>query len=184
MLGCNDQQYSPLGPATDALASSVERSTVDIGFGFDDGIQIVWIGVTVEDLISAFCTGAPFELDQVTQLLVTRPDRSTKEQIKGDVNVVVVDLTAFDQSFCDDPSAVATYTGTARLVINDSDVDLSGAGADASQVHVKGTVTDESGQHYHLMAFQHLLVAPEFTSVDDFEFRSTHAKIKLTPLGG
>jgi hypothetical protein len=87
-LGCNDQQHSLMGPATDPLAFSVERSTVEFGAGIGDGTHLVWIGLTVEDLVSIFCTGAPFEEDQVNQLLVTRPDGSTKQQLKGDVNVV------------------------------------------------------------------------------------------------
>jgi hypothetical protein len=185
-LGCADSK-SPTAPTTTAagnLANSVERSTVDILLGIDDGIQIVFIGGTVEDLVNAFCTGAPFEVDQVTQLLVTRPDGSMKLQIKGDVNVVVMDLTAFEQSFCEDPSAVATHTGTGRLALNDSDLDLSGPGADAAQVHVVGTVTDQGGQRYHLVAFVQSVVAPEFTSPDDFEFLHGHAKIELTPNGG
>jgi hypothetical protein len=183
-LGCADQQHSPMSPATDPPAFSVERSTVDFAFAVDDGIHILFIGLTVEDLVSIFCTGTPIEVDQLNQLLVTRPDGSTKLQLKGDANVVVVDLTAFDQSFCQDPSAVPTHTGIARVVANDSDADLSGPGADAAQLHVVGTVTDQSGQRYHLVTVNQSVVAPEFTSPDDFEFRHTNIKIKLTPFGG
>jgi hypothetical protein len=39
---------------------------------------------------------------------------------------------------------VPTYTGTAELIPNDSDFDLSGPGADAAKMHLVGTVTDES----------------------------------------
>jgi hypothetical protein len=78
---------------------------------------------------------------------------------------------------------VATYTGTAGVIFNDSDVDLSGAGADASMVHIVGTVTDRNGQKYHLVAMNHAIVPPEFTSTDDFEFRNGFIKIKLTPIG-
>jgi hypothetical protein len=51
---------------------------------------------------------------------------------------------AFNKPFCQDPSAVPTYTGTAELIPNDSDFDLSGPGADAAKMHLVGTVTDES----------------------------------------
>jgi hypothetical protein len=173
-----------MGPTTDPLAFSVERSTVELAIGLADGIHILFIGVTLEDLVSAFCTGDPFEADQFNQLLVTRPDGSTKLQVKGVANVVVVDLAAFEQSFCEDPSAVPTYTGTARLVNNDSDVDLSGPGADASQFHVVGTVTDQAGQRYHLLTVNQSVVLPEFTSLDDFEFHHANIKIQLTPFGG
>jgi hypothetical protein len=102
----------------------------------------MFLGLTVEDLVRIFCTGTPTDADEVNQLLVTRPDGSTKLQFKGDVNVVVVDLIAFNESFCQAPSAVPTYTGTARLRVNDSDFDLSGHGVDAAQMHLVGTVTD------------------------------------------
>jgi hypothetical protein len=183
-LGCNDQQHSLMDPTTDPPAFSVERGTAELGFIVDDGINIVFIGVTVEDLVSAFCTGIPVEVDQVNELVVTRPDGSTKQQLKGDANVVVMDLAAFEQFFCQDASAVPTYTGTARVVGNDSDADLSGPGADASQLHVVGTVTDASGQPYHLTVVNQGVVAPEFTSVEDFEFRHTNTKIHLKPIGG
>lgn len=68
-------------------------------------------------------------------------------------------------------------------MVNDSDVDLSGPGADAAQVHPVGTVSDESGQRYRLVSFVQTFVAPEFTSVDDFEFRRVNVKIQLTPIG-
>lgn len=44
-------------------------------------------------------------------------------------------------------------------------------------------MTDQNGQRYHLVAFIQTVVAPEFTSPDDFEFRHKNAKIKLTPIG-
>ncbi|MBA3555459.1 MAG: hypothetical protein H0W29_11945 [Gemmatimonadales bacterium] len=76
-----------------------------------------------------------------------------------------------------------TYTGTARVVLNDSDVDLSGHGADAAMLHVVGTVTGQNGELYHLVLVNQSVVAPEFTSTDDFTFRHTVFKIKLTPVG-
>jgi hypothetical protein len=184
-LGCADSK-SPTAPtavAADHLALSVERGTQAFGFGGDDGTHIVFVGLTVEDLVSAFCTGAPFEVDELNSLLVTRPDGSTKLQLKGDANVVVVDLAAFEQSFCQDPSAVPTYTGTAGVVLNDNDVDLSGHGADAAMLHVVGTVTGQNGQRYHLVLVNQSVVAPEFTSTDNFTFRHTVFKIKLKPIG-
>ena len=82
---------------------------------------------------------------EVNQFLVTRPDGPTKLQLKGTVNVVIVDHVAFNKPFCQDPWAVPTYTGTAELIPNDSDFfDLSGPEADAAKMHLVGTVTDES----------------------------------------
>jgi hypothetical protein len=184
-LGCGEQQ-APTSPTADRPAPSlrVERGTVELGFAFDDGRQIFFLGLTFEDLVGIFCTGAPVAADEVNQLLVTRPDGSTKLQLKGNVNVVVVDLVAFTESFCQDPSAVPTYTGTASLVVNDNDFDLSGPGADAAQMHLVGTVTDQTGQRYHLVGINQSIVAPEFTSPEDFVFRHGNIKIKLTPIGG
>ena len=114
---------------------------------------------------------------------MTRRDGSFKLQYKGEVNVVVVDGAAFDAAFCTDPDAVPTWTGTARLILNDSDFDLTGPGADAAMMHLVGTVTDQGGQRYHLTAINQSVVAPEFDSADDFEFRHQNVKIKLTPVG-
>jgi hypothetical protein len=47
-----------------------------------------------------------------------------------------------------------------------------------------GTVTDQNGQRYHVVGINQSIVAPEFTSVDDFEFTHANIKIKLTPIGG
>jgi hypothetical protein len=187
-LGCADSQ-SPTTPTTVPSVAAensarIDRGTVGFGFGMDDGSLIVFAGLTVEDLISIFCTDTPFEVDQVNEFVVTRPDGSLKLQLKGDVNVVVLDFAAFEQSFCQDPSAVPTYTGIAQLILNDSDVDITGPGADASMLHLVGTVTDQNGQRYHLVVINQSIVAPEFTSPDDFEFTHTNQKIKLTPFGG
>jgi hypothetical protein len=45
-------------------------------------------------------------------------------------------------------------------------------------------VTDQSGQRYHLVAVSLSVVAPEFTSTDEFEIRHQNVKIKLVPFGG
>lgn len=186
VLGCGDQQspVAPVEPGAPSLGAAVDRSTVPLGFAFDDGTHILFLGLTEADLISIFCTGDEFDVDEVNQLLVTRPDGSTKLQFKAEVNVVVVDLATFGESFCGDPSAVPTYTGSARLILNDGDFDLSGPGADAAQMHLVGTVTDASGQRYHLVAINQSIVSPEFTSPDDFEFTHANIQIKLTPIGG
>jgi len=189
-LGCADQQQSPTAPTVadpSAPVLSVERGTVPVTpYGFfpiDDHALVVYIGLTVKDLITGVCTGAAFDTARVDQLLVTRPDGSTKQQLKGDVKVAVFEGFPGLQAFCDDPSTVRSYAGSAHFVLNDSDVDLSGRGADAALLHAVGTVTDEGGQRYHLVAFAHFLVAPEFTSTDNFTFLHIITKVKLTPLG-
>ena len=146
---------------------------------FDDGRYVVGTAASVEALFSLACTGTPIGVDPVNWLILTRPDGSTKLQVHGEVHVVVAELAGF----CEDPFAVPAYVGIARLVVDDSDVDLSGSGADAAQVQLVGMVSGESGQRYHLVAFFQTVVGPEFTSPEDFVFRHLNAKIKLTPIG-
>jgi hypothetical protein len=143
----------------------------------------VFFGLTVEGLTSIFCTGTDFEPDQFDALHLLRPDGSLKEQFKGkDVNVVVVDGPAFDQFFCQNPLPVPTFTGTARIVINDNDFFVTGNRADASMVHVTGTVTDESGQLYHLVATSQQVLAPGHPA-PDVVVQHAEVKIHLTPIG-
>jgi hypothetical protein len=187
VLGCSDQP-SPTAPEAGrplapAPALSVERGTTNLGFAFDDGRRVLFLGLTVDDLQAIFCTGGPFDTDEVNQLIVNRRDGSFKLQYKARVNVVIVEGAAFDESFCDEPSAVPTWTGIVRLILNDSDFDLSGPGADAAMMHLVGTVTDLSGQRYHLTAINQSIIAPEFDSPDDFEFTHANIKIKLKRIG-
>ena len=78
------------------------------------------------------------------------------------------------------------YTGTARLVNTDSDVDLSANGADATGFTTRGTVTDGSGQQYHLLVVARATIAPDIT-LDNFVFEEDFiqhvAKVQLTPFG-
>ena len=60
-LGCADQP-SPTAPSADHLptaapALSVERGTTGFGFAFDDGVRVLFLGLTAEDLTAIFCTG-------------------------------------------------------------------------------------------------------------------------------
>jgi hypothetical protein len=48
-----------------------------------DGRHIFFLGLTYEDLVSAFGTGTAFEVDEVNQLQVIRPDGSQKLQLRG-----------------------------------------------------------------------------------------------------
>lgn len=183
-LGCADQQ-SPTAPSAltaPSVSAVVDRGTEPFGFGFDDGTHAMFIGLTVEDLTSIFCTGTEFEVDGVDALTVTRPDGSIKTRLKGDVNVVVVELAAFSESFCQDPLAVPTYTGTARVSANDNDVFVTGNRANASMVHVTGRVTDQSGQLYHLVAFSQQVLAPGHPA-PDVVVQHAEIKIHLTPIG-
>lgn len=68
---------------------------------------------------------------------------------------------------------------TVRVHYEDNDLFVSGNGANASQITVKGTVTDESGQEYHLTSFSHQVLAPG-SSVT----LQSKVKIQLTPIGG
>jgi hypothetical protein len=160
-LGCDDQS-SPTATSDTPAASfdaTVTRDPEPFGFGFGNEQYTVFIGLTVEDLISIFCTGSEFDVDLVNGFHVFRPDGSRKDQLKGDVNVVVVQAPTFFTSFCDD-SLPPTFTGTVRLSINDNDFFVTGNRGNASMVHLTGTVTDESGQRYHLTLSSQQVLAP------------------------
>ena len=90
-------------------------------------------------------------------ITVTRPDGSMKVTFKReDVQVIVWDVA-------DDPCnllGTPHLTGTARFIAPDSDVDLTGHGADGTGSALVGTVTDESGQEWHLLVTTHATVEP------------------------
>jgi hypothetical protein len=185
-LGCADQEPTTAPAADQATPSlSVERGTgvFPFGvFGFSDGRRTLIFGAPFEDLVS-FCPAPVPPVDLFDLLTVTRPDGSTKLLFKGeDVHVVVFDAVS---STCDNTLLDAPrFTGTVRVALTDSDADLSGHGADASQITVTGTVTDESGQQYHLVVSSHQVLSPAST-LDPFNLVVLNSKVKiqLTPIG-
>jgi hypothetical protein len=178
LTGCSEQQ-SPTTPAdTPPPSLSIDRGTTPFGFSFDDAQRQVFIGLTYEDLIRIYCTETDFDVDEVKEFIVHRPDESAKVLLRGEVNVVVVEKSHEGEVNCDDVLAAPHLTGTARVMVNDSDADFSGHGAAAIQLQVVGTVTDEAGQHWHLVAITHQVVDPSNTSSNNW------VKINLTPIGG
>jgi len=177
VLGCGEQQSptAPAAPLNPSFSAEVDRSPAPFGFAFGGDGRILVIGLTIEDLL-AICSNNEPNIDLLDQLAVTRPDQSIKLLLRGkDVNVFVLDSPTSVP--CDELLDVPRFTGTARVLYTDSDLDLSGHGADASMIQVTGTVTDESGQLYHLVALNHQVVDPSNTSFDNFQ------KIRLTPIG-
>ena len=179
VFGCADQQSptAPVDPPTPSL--SVERSTQHFGYGGGDDQHVVIFGATAENW-AAFCATGAESWDAWTVLTVTRPDGSQKVGWQGSgLHVLVWNLPA---DIC---AESPDYTGTARLVLADSDLDLSGHGADGTGQTGTGTVTDASGQRYHLLWVNRNTVAVEFTSdQEDFVFDQHMFKIQLTPIGG
>jgi hypothetical protein len=182
-LGCDDQS-SPTAiddTLTPSLGATVTRGPEPFGFGFGNEQYSVYVGVTLEDLNSIYCTGSDFDVDLVNGFHVFRPDSSRKDVLKGDVNVVVVSAPAVFTSFCDDPLP-PTYTGTARLSITDSDFFVTGNRADASKLHLTGRVADESGQLYHLVTAGAQVLAPGHPA-PDIVVQHITVQIHLTPIG-
>jgi hypothetical protein len=181
-LACADSQ-SPTSftdPQTDP-ALSVDRGTAPFGFAFADERYVLFIGLTVDDVTKAICTGGNFDVDEVHALTLTRPsDESIKALQRGTVNVVAIELAG--PAFCDSPLGVG-FAGTARVLYTDSDVFVSGNRADASQIQVTGTVTDGSGQRYHLLAINVRVIAPGTTPDNPVDLNA-RAQIRLTPVGG
>ena len=129
----------------------------------------------------SLCAGTGFNNSEVHQLLVTRPDGSVKFLQRGkNVNVVVFDTTDFS---CDALLAAPHLTGTGRVNATDNDLFLSGNRANASKVHFTGTVTDESGQKWHVEAIGHQVIARGST-LDNLIFLNIVSRIHLTPVGG
>ncbi len=179
-LGCADSQ-SPTaiaaGPNSPA-SSIVERSTEPFGFAFADDRYVLFMGLTLENVITAVCVGSQVDVEEVQALTVTRPnDGSLKTLQRGTLTLVAIELSGPD--FCADP-AVA-FVGTGRVLYTDNDVFVSGNRANASQIKVNGTMTDASGQAYHLTAVNVTVRAPG-ENQDDLLNQNT--KIKLTSIGG
>jgi len=177
-LGCDDQE-STMAPSDPATSLSVERSIQHFAFGGGDDQHVVIFGTTAENWATFCATGAE-NFDAWTVLTVTRPDGSQKVGWQGTgLHVLVWNLPA---DIC---AESPDYTGTARLVLADNDLDLSAHGANASGQTGMGTVTDASGQRYRLLWANRTTVSVEFTSVEEpFVFDTHMFKIKLTPIGG
>ena len=181
VLGCADQQPSPMAPAADLPAPAfVERTIEHFGLGFDTEQYTVVTGASLENW-EAFCATGAENWDAFSVLTITRPDGSQKVTWQAnDVHVLIWNLPA------DVCAESPDYTGTARLVNTDSDVDLSGPGADATGFTTRGTVTDANGQQYHFLLVARATVAPDIT-LDNFVFEEDfklHAvQLKLTPYG-
>jgi hypothetical protein len=164
-LGCGDQQ-SPVAPADQPLSASVDHVTdvFPFGvFGFSDGSRTLIFGAPFEDLVT-FCPDPVPTTDLFELVIVTRPDGSLKINARGEqVNVVVFDASI--PGGCDLLLGAPHYTGTVRVHYTDNDVFVSGNRANASQIKVTGTVTDESGQAFHLNAHSHQVLAPSTGTV-------------------
>jgi hypothetical protein len=178
VAGCADQQppTAPLDPV--APSPSVERSIQHFGFGGEDDQHVVIFGATAENL-AAFCATGVENFDAWTVLTVTRPDGSQKVGWQGTgLHVLVWNLPA---DIC---AESPDYTGTARLVLADNDVDLSGHGANGTGQTGTGTVADADGARYHLLWVNRSTVSVEFTSDEEpFVFDTHMFKIQLTPIG-
>ena len=137
MTGCAEQR-SPTAPADPhAPVFSVERGPAEFGGGFDDGSRVLFAGLTLENLTNLFCED-PFDVDQLSALAVIRPDGSIKEQLRGEANVVVVLAPPEVALTCEGMRTAPHLTGTARVIVNDSDVDGSSPGAGAFRLPCGG----------------------------------------------
>lgn len=183
-LACGDQQ-SPTAPAdfsSPSLRATVQRFTANFGFAFGNEEHSVLVGATAENF-AAFCATGAENWDTWDVLVITRPDGSQKNTVKGkNMHLLVWNLPGAPPFFPGDIcSASPDYTGTGNIVLTDSDVDLSHPGADASGQTLTGTVTDASGQRYHLVAVVRFTVKEN--TLDNFVIDLHASKIQLTPIG-
>jgi hypothetical protein len=177
-IGCGEQS-SPMAPVDPFAPSlSVERTIEHFAFGGGDDQHVVIFGATAENW-ATFCATRAENFDAWTVLTVTRPDGSQKVGWQGTgLHVLVWNLPA---DICTESP---DYTGTARLVLADNDLDLSGHGANGSGQTGTGTVTDANGQRYRLLWVNRTTVSVEFTSDEEpFVFDTHMFKIQLTPTG-
>jgi hypothetical protein len=177
-LGCADSQ-SPTGVAAGPTgpAFSVDRSTEPFGFAFRDDRFVLFLGLTLGDVFTLVCVGGQLDVEEVQALTVTRPDGSLKTLQRGRLTLVALQLPG--PNFCADPTVA--FVGTGRVLYTDNDVFVTGNRANASQIQVNGTVTDASGQVYHLTAINVTVRAP---GEDPDDILNQNTKIKLNPIGG
>jgi hypothetical protein len=183
-LACGEQS-SPTAPAElsrPSFRAATERITVPLGFQFGNDQRTVAVGGTVEQWAAVCTTGEPQDFDPWTLHFVTRPDGSQKTTFKGqNLHILIWDIpgfTPFPGDICgEDP----VYTGIGHIITTDSDVDLSHVGTDASGFTLIGTVTDASGQRYHLVAAIRFTVKED--TLDNFVIDVHASKIQLTPIG-
>ena len=79
--------------------------------------------------------------------------------------------------------ALPHLEGTGRFINTDTDVELTGHGADASCFNISGTVADESGNRFHVTVVLRGLVALG-SDLPDFDFIVHQFKFQLKPIGG
>jgi hypothetical protein len=183
-LACGDQQ-SPTAPADfsrPSFRATAERFTVPLGFLFGNDQRTVGVGGTAEQWGALCATGEPQDFDVWTLLFITRPDGSEKTTFKGqNLHILIWDIpgaTPFPGDICGEEPV---YSGIGHIITTDSDVDLSHPGADASGQTLIGTVSDASGQRYHLVAVIRFTVKEN--TLDNFVIDVHASKIQLTPIG-
>ena len=123
-----------------------------------------------------FCPARVPTVDAFKQTIVTRPDESIKYLGVGkDVNVVVFEEAG--TSDCAELLDAPRYTGTARVLFTDNDLFVSGNRTQSTLIQVTGTLTNESGQRYHLVSMNQTVLAPDGTVLNQ------KVTIRLTPIG-
>jgi hypothetical protein len=144
----------------------------------------VAVGLTFEDVV-AICEGTPFDVPTADQLTVTRPEGQDdfEESFKQLTRAKDLPLTVFESTgpACD-LLAVPHYEGTGQAFIEDNDVLLTHNGANSFNIRVRGTVSDEDGQKYHVVGRFHYVVSSASTSANPV-FLNSFVDIKLTPIG-
>jgi hypothetical protein len=177
-LAC-DEQTSPTAPVDPRAPSfSVERTIEHFGFGFGDEHYLVILGATAENW-AAFCATGAQNWDAWPVLTVTRPDGSQKVgwHARG-LHALVWNQPA--DACAESPD----YTGTASNTNHDNDLDLSAHGTNATGIITRGTVSDASGQDYHLISVFNGTISRIYTSADEPFVLDQHVQfVRLTPTG-
>jgi hypothetical protein len=184
LLGCADEQSptptaDPTGPSL-----SAERGTAEFASAFADDRYSIVVGLTFEDVVG-ICEGRLPPPPTWDQLTVTRPEGQDdfRESIKQltrakDLPITIFEFSPFPFGHECDLLGAPRLEGTGQAFIADNDVFLTHNGANAFNLRVTGTVTDESGQPYHLEVRVLGVLSRETISLNGF------LKIQLTSIGG
>lgn len=189
-IGCTESP-SPTGPAVSSAPSfDVQRGTAAFAFPLADGRYTLVFGHSFEDM-AAICARTEPSFPTWDQLTVTRPtgqgefEESVKQLTRAtDAVITVFEYGPFEFGNECPLLAAPYYEGSGRAFLEDNDVFLTHHGANSFSIRVVGTVTDRSGQRYHVVARHHQVLSPASTLDDLIFLQPPRIDIQLTPIGG
>jgi hypothetical protein len=188
-LGCTEHP-SPTAPAASPTPSfAVERGTAAFGIPLGDERYTLIVGHTYEDM-AAICARTAPSFPTWDQLTVTRPtgrgafEESVKQLTRAkDVVFTVFEYAPFEFGNECPLLAAPYYEGSGRAFLEDNDVFLTHHGANVFNFGATGTVADQSGRRYRVVARLHQILSTESTLDNWIFLQPPRIDIQLTPIG-